>query len=98
MDQDLRGLSQEQQNHCRAAVQRFIDRHQLSDWEMTVKVRETTPAGLSVQVEITPPPASGLPPWPLQEFTVVDTSSDVAAEVEKMLELSYQDRLLESKT
>jgi hypothetical protein len=98
MDENLRGLSQEQQNRCRAAVQRFIDRHHLSDWEMTVKVRETAPAGLSVQVAITPSPQSGLPPWPIQEFAVVDTSSDVAAELEKMLELSYQDRLLQPKT
>jgi len=97
MDQTLRGLSQQQQNDCRAAVQNFIDRHHLSDWEMTIKVRETIPVGLSVQVAITPPPASGLPSWPLQEFAVVDSSSDVLAELDKMLELTYQDRLLEPK-
>jgi len=98
MEQSLRGISQEQQNHCREAVQHFMDRHELSDWEMQVKVQETAPAGLSVQVTITPPAESGLPLWPLEEFAVVDSSSEVAAEVDKMLELAYQDRLLKAKT
>ena len=90
MDQSLKGLSQVQQNDCRAALQRFIDRHELSDWEMAVKVRETEPGKYSVKIEIAPPTNSGLPEWPVQEFAVADSSLDVAAEVDKLLEFGYQ--------
>jgi hypothetical protein len=32
MDQELTGLSPEQQNEFRAALQRFIDRHEITDF------------------------------------------------------------------
>jgi hypothetical protein len=93
MDQQARGLSQQQQNDCRAALNRFIDRHQLSDWEMTVKVGETAAGKLSVKIEIVPPLQSGLTAWPVEEVAVADASFDVAAEVDKMLELGFQARV-----
>ena len=90
MVQQARGLSQEQQNDCRAALNRFIDRHQLSDWEMTVKVGETAAGKFSVKIDIVPPPESGLTAWPVEEIAVTEAPFDVAAEVDKMLELGFQ--------
>ena len=92
MDQDFRGPSEEQQNDCRTTLQNFEERHGLLAWEMKVKVQETALGKYSVKIEITPPPDSGLPTWPLQEIAVADASFDVAAEVDKVLELAYQAR------
>jgi hypothetical protein len=92
VDQNFGGLSEEQQNDCRAALQKFVERHDLSEWGMMVMVQETTSGKYSVKIEITPPPDSGLPTWPLQEIAVADASFDVAAEVDKVLELAYQAR------
>ena len=98
MDQDFRGLSEEQQNDCRAALQKFEERHGLFAWEMKVKVQETALGKYSVKIEITPSPESGLAAWPVQEIAVADASSDVAAEVDKMLELAYQARFPERRS
>jgi hypothetical protein len=38
-----------------------------------------------------------LPSWPIEEVNVTDAAFDVAAEVDKMLELGYQARFSESK-
>jgi len=95
MDQTLRGLSEERQNDCRTALQKFEERHGLLAWEMSVKVQETALGKYSVKIQITPPPESGLPPWPIQEIAVADASCDVAADVDKMLELAYQARFPE---
>jgi hypothetical protein len=93
MDQTSKGLSQVQQNDCRAALAKFIDRHELSDWESTVKVEETSARRYYVKIELTPPAKSGLPRWPVDEIAVADASVDVAAEVDKLLESGYQARL-----
>jgi hypothetical protein len=98
MDQMPAGLSEEQQNDCRVALRRFIARRGLSDWGSTVKVQQTAPGKFSVKIEITPPADSGAPPWPVQEIAVTDASSDVAAEVDAMLELGYQARLQDTHT
>ena len=82
-----------QQNDCRAALAKFIDRHDLSDWESTVKVEETSAGRYCVKIELTPPAKSGLPKWPVDEIAVADASVDVAAEVDKLLESGYQARL-----
>jgi hypothetical protein len=95
--QNFGGLSEEQQNDCRAALQKFVDRRGLSEWGMTVKVEETTTGRYSVKIEITPPPESGLRQWPVQELAVADASVDVATEVDKMLELAYRTFLPEGK-
>jgi hypothetical protein len=50
-----------------------------------------------VKIELTPPAKSGLPKWPVDEIAVADTSVDVAAEVDKLLESGYQARLLDRK-
>lgn len=93
MDQRPRGLSQEQQNDCRAALASFIERHDLAGWEMTIEVEETAPANYRVKIEITPSAESGLPPWPIDEVAVADTPVDVAAAVDRLLEAAYQSRL-----
>jgi hypothetical protein len=98
MDHNFGGLSEEQQNDCRAALQKFVDRHAISDWGMTVTVQQTTAGKYSVKIEITPSPESGFPAWPVQEIAVADSSVDVAAEVDRMLELAYQDQLSARKT
>jgi hypothetical protein len=98
MDEQARGLSQEQQNDCRAALNRFIEKHDLADWEMMIDVEETLPAGYSVKIAIVPPPASGLPAWPIQEFAVVNAQADAAAEIDRLLEAAYQARLPAMKT
>lgn len=95
MDQQPRGLSQKQQNDCRAALGKFIDRHELFDWEMEVDVQETTPGKYCVQIGITPPSKSGFPTWPVQEFAMVDASFDIAAKVYKLLGLGLQARFPE---
>lgn len=92
MNQALAGLSEEQQNDCRAALRSFIDRHQFSDWGSTVNVRQTAPGKFSVKIEITPPAGSQSPSWPVQEIAVTDTSTDVAKVVDAMLELGYRAR------
>lgn len=92
IDRNFEGVSEEQQNDCRAALQAFVNRHELSEWEMMVKVQETTRGHFSVKIEMAPPPGSGLGTWPVQEIAVADESFDVAAEVDKMLELAYRDR------
>jgi hypothetical protein len=97
MDQISRGLSQAQQNDCRAALAKFLDRHDLSDWGSTVKVEEKSAGRYIVKIELTPPTASGLSTWPVDEIALVDASVDVAAEVDKLLEVGYQARLLDAK-
>jgi hypothetical protein len=93
MDQTLTGLSQAQQNECRAVLANFIHRHGLSDWGSTVKVEETSMGQYRVKIELTPPADSGLPSWPLDEIAVADESVDVASELEALLELGFQSRL-----
>jgi hypothetical protein len=97
MDQTSKGLSQVQQNNCRAALAKFIDRHDLSDWESTVNVEETSAGRYCVKIELTPPAKSGLPKWPVDEIAVTDSSADVAADVDKLLESGYQALLLDRK-
>jgi hypothetical protein len=97
MDQVSRGLSELQQNDCRAALAKFIDRHDLSDWGSTVKVEETSAAKYCVKIELTPPAESGLPTWSVNEIAVADASMNVAAEVERLLEAGYKERLLDAK-
>ena len=93
MDQTLKGLSEVQQNDCRAALAKFLDRHGLSDWESTVKVQEASAGRFSVKIELAPPADSGLAEWPVDEITVVDASVDVAAKVDRLLESGYQARI-----
>ena len=97
MDQISTGLSQGQQNECRAVLANFIYRHGLSDWGSTVNVEETSTGQSRVKIELTPPAHSGLPPWPLDEIAVADESVDVAAELEALLELGYPSRLDDAK-
>jgi hypothetical protein len=97
MDQSSRGLSQAQQNDCRAALAKFIQRHDLSDWGSTVKVEENSTGQYCVKIELTPPARSGLPTWLVDEIAVADVSADVATEVDKLLEAGYQVRLLDAK-
>jgi len=92
MDQRTLGLSEEQQNDCRAVLENFIDRHHLSDWGMMVNVQQTTPGKYSLKIELTPPPESELPAWALQEIALADASCDAAADIDKLLELAYQTR------
>jgi hypothetical protein len=96
MENTLRGITEEQQNDCRAALHNFVDRHEISDWEMTVRVEETAPEKFSLKIELTPPPDAGLPPLRVEEIAVADASFNVAAEVDKMLERAYQARLTET--
>jgi hypothetical protein len=95
MDHTSRGLSQAQQNDCRAVLAKFIDRHALSDWESTVHVEEIGPERYCVKIELTPSAKSGLPKWPVYEIAVADESVNVAAEVDKLLESGYRARLLD---
>jgi hypothetical protein len=89
MKMTMEGLSQKQQNDCRAALAKFIVKHQLADWEMTIEAQETLPMGYSVKVGITPSAKSGLPRLPIDEFAEVNTSADAAAAVERLLETAY---------
>jgi hypothetical protein len=93
MDQNFGGLSQEQQNDCRAALQKFVDRHAISEWGSGNDYRT-----VQREIKVIPPPESGLPVWPIQEIAVAGTSFDVAAEVDRMLELAYQTHQPERKT
>src|ERR1700734_2199977 len=86
-------LSEEQQNDSRAAVQNFIRRHDISDWAVKGNVQETPTGPFSVRIETAPSPESGLPKWPVREIAVADASFDVAAEVDRLLELAWQDHL-----
>jgi len=98
MEQNFRGLAEEQQNDCRAALQTFIERHGLSQWGMDVTVQEKAPGNYSVKIEITPPPKLGLTRYlDLQEIAIAGPSFNVAAEVDKMLELAYQTHFTERK-
>ena len=87
-----------QQNNCRAALAKFIDRHDLSDWESTVKVEETSAGRYRVKIELTPPTSAGLPTWSVDEIEIADASVDVAAEVDRLLEFGYQARLQDRKS
>jgi hypothetical protein len=98
MENTLRGITEEQQNDCRAALHNFVDRHEISDWEMTVRIEEKAPGKFSLKIELTPPADAGLEPLRVEEIAVADASLNVAAEVDKMLEQAYQARLEESKT
>jgi hypothetical protein len=97
MEQTSKGLSQVQQNNCRAALATFIDRHDLSDWESTVKVEETSAGRYRVKIELTPPASAGLSTWSVDEIAFADASVDVVAEMDKLLEAGYQARLLNRK-
>ena len=93
MDHNSGRLYEEQQNDSRAAVQNFIRRHGISEWAVTVNIQETATGTFTVRIEITPPPESGLPKWPVQEIAIAYASFDVAAEVDRLLELAWQDHL-----
>jgi hypothetical protein len=93
MDHNSGRLSEEQQNDSRAAVQNFIRRHDISDWAVKVNIQETPAGKFSLRIETTPPAESGLPKWPVQEIAVADASFDVAAEVDRLLELAWQEHL-----
>jgi hypothetical protein len=54
MDQGLKGLTQEQDNDCRAVLAKFIERHNISDWGSTVKVEEKSHGQFFVKIELTP--------------------------------------------
>ena len=97
MDQISRGLSQVQQNDCRAALTKFIDRNDLSDWGSTVRVEETSAGRYCVGIELSPPTSSGLPTWSVDEIEIADASVDVAVEVDRLLEIGYQARLQHGK-
>lgn len=76
MDQTFRGISEEQQNDCRAALQAFVERHALSQWGMNVTVQEKVRGTYSVQIEITPPPKLELTRYlDLQEIAVAGPCS-----------------------
>jgi hypothetical protein len=92
-----RGLSQVQENDCRAALTKFIDRNDLADWGSTVKVKETSAGQFRVKIELTPPTSAGLPTWSVDEIEIADASVDVAAEVDKLLKLGFQARLQHAK-
>lgn len=96
MDQNT-GLSEEQQNDCRVVLEKFIDRHHLSDWGMMVNVQQTTPGKYCLKIEFTPPPESELPAWPLREIALADASCDAAADIDTLLELAYQARFPEAE-
>jgi hypothetical protein len=93
MDHNFGRLSEEQENDARAAVHNFIRRHDISDWAVEVNIQETAMGKYSVKIDITPPPESGLPKWPVQEIAVADGSFDVAGDVDRLLELAWQDCL-----
>jgi uncharacterized protein involved in high-affinity Fe2+ transport len=97
MDQISRGLSQVQENDCRAALTKFMDRNDLLDWGSTVKVEETNAGRYRVKIELTPPTSAGLPAWSVDEIAIADASVDVAAEVDKLLESGYQARVPHAK-
>ena len=97
MEQDLTGLSQEQQNDCRTTMQKFMDRHEISDWGTTIKAGKTPQGDYSLRIEITPPAETGLPPWAFREIALADTTFNLAAEIDKVLEHGYQVRFAESK-
>jgi hypothetical protein len=50
-----------------------------------------------VKIELTPPTSAGLPTWSVDEIEIADASVDVAAEVDKLLELGYQARLQDAR-
>jgi hypothetical protein len=97
MEHRTRGLSQEQQYQCQATLDKFIDRHELSGWEMTIEVKEAAPGKYDVRLEIMPPHDSGLPDWPVHEIAAVDASFDAAAEVDRLLESALEESLAELK-
>lgn len=98
MSMQMAGLSQKQQNDCRAALLRFIEKHQLGSWKMTIEGQGTLPMGYSVKIAITPPGGPGSAALPISQFAEVDTADDVANEVERMLEAAYQISLPALKT
>ena len=89
MDIHTKGLSQKQQNDCRAALNSFIGKHAVGDWEITIEARETLPMGYSVKVGMAGPMETGMARLPVNQFAEVDTSDDVAAAVDRMLEAGY---------
>jgi hypothetical protein len=97
MSQNFQGLSEEQQNECRAAMDRFVERHDLVKWGITIKFQDTIPDEQSVKIEITPPPDFGLIRSPMREIAVTAPSMDISPEITKMLELAYQDYFPEEK-
>jgi len=90
MNTKIEGLSQKQQNDCRAALAMFIEKHRLGNWEIAIEGRQTLPMGYSVKIAIAPPGQQGSAALPINQFAEVDTSDDVAAEVERLLEAAYQ--------
>jgi hypothetical protein len=90
MSHNFQGISEEQENDCRAALQTFVEKHGLFDWEMTLKVQEATPGHHSVKIEITPPQSTGLARrLPQPEIAVTGPSMDISADVSQLLELAY---------
>jgi hypothetical protein len=97
MEQDLTGLSQVQQNECRAALQNFMNRHEISDWGTTIDAGKTVRGEYCLRVEITPPAETGLKPWAYREISLEGATFNVAAEIDKALEHGYQVRFAESR-
>ena len=97
MEQNLAGLSRKQKSDCRAALQRFINRHEISDWETTIKAEKEARRKYRLKIEITPPAETGLQRWAFKEIAVADRNLNIAAEMDEMLELAYQERFAESR-
>jgi len=86
----MSGLSQTQQNSCRTALNLFIEKHELGDWEMEIDTRETLPMGYSVHIALTPPAGTGLAQGPISEFAAVDSADAVPVVVDRLLEAAYR--------
>ena len=97
MEQDLTGLSQENQKECRAALKKFLNRHEISDWRTTIKAGETPKGDFNLRIEITPPAETGLQPWAFREVSIADATFNLANEIDRMLEHGYQVRFAESR-
>jgi sporulation protein YlmC with PRC-barrel domain len=95
MDHNFGRLSEEQENDARAAVHNFIRRHDISDWAVKVNLQKTATGKYIVRIVIMPRPESGLQ-WLVQEIELADGSFDVAGDVDRLLELAWQDHLREN--
>ena len=97
MEQDLTGLSQENQEECRAALKKFMDRQDISNWGTTITAGETPKGDFNLRIEITPPAETGLAPWAFREVATAEASFNLATEIDRVLEHGYQVRFAESK-
>jgi hypothetical protein len=86
-DVQLRGLSSQQRASCRAALEAFLDRHELAYWGLIVNLAESEPRSWQLEVSVIAPMDQDFPAR--TTHLQVDKTLDLGRVVDLCLETHY---------